>query len=142
MLLLSGIWVTTSLFINQGQVKLRNIHQPVLGKLVSYILFLTLNSVVTEATGKNICGSHILLRVQCGKVKVIDQSNDLPVFLVYFSYESLEREIIIRLQLQIKRLTNRFSIHQVSLYTGDKFSQAKNSVFKEHCLLLLLFSFA
>ena len=103
MLLFQGFGVTTSLFINQGQVKLSNIHQlESLGE-ISYILFLTLNSVVTKATGKNICGSHILLRAQCGKVKVIDESNDLPVFLVYFHINLWKGEIIIRLQLQIKR---------------------------------------
>ena len=78
-------------------MKLSNIHQlESLGE-ISYILFLTLNSVVTKATGKNICGSHILLRAQCGKVKVIDESNDLPVFLVYFHINLWKGEIIIRL---------------------------------------------
>ena len=52
-------------------MKLRNIHQlKSLGE-ISYIPLLTLNSVVTKA-GKNIRGSHIVLRAQCGKVKVID----------------------------------------------------------------------
>ena len=53
-------------------MKLRNIHQlKSLGE-ISYIPLLTLNSVVTKATGKNIRGSHILIRAQCGKVKVIE----------------------------------------------------------------------
>lgn len=140
MLFFQGLGVTTKLFVNQGQVKLRNIHQlKSLGE-ISYIPLLTLNSVVTKATGKNICGSHILIRAQCGKVKVIDQSSDLPVFLVYFSYESLGRGNYQQALVTDKKVNKQVFYSSSTFILGINFLKQKTQ-FSRNIVCLFVFFF-
>lgn len=139
MLLFQGFGVTASLFVNQGQVKLRNIHQlKSLGE-ISCILLLTLNSVVTKAIGKTyMVVIFYLLRAQYGKAKVIDQSNDLPVFLVYFSYESLRRGNYYQ-NLVIDKKVNKRVFYASSTFMLGKIFPSKKLSFQGTLSVLLFF---
>lgn len=143
MLFVQGFWVTTSLCVDQGQVKLRNIHQPKSLGEISYIPLLTLNSVVTKATGENIRSSHILLRAQCGKVKVTDQSSDLPVFLVYFSYESLGRGNYYQALVTDKKVNKQVFYSSSTFILGINFPKQKTQFSRNIvCFLFFIFPFA
>ena len=139
MLFFQGLGVTTKLFVNQGQVKLRNIHQlKSLGEI--RVLMPPCFSFPGQLTGSG-RGSHILIRAQCGKVKVIDQSSDLPVFLVYFSYESLGRGNYQQALVTDKKVNKQVFYSSSTFILGINFPKQKTQ-FSRNIVCLFVFFFS